>query len=228
LNGYTLVEHLKTAIIIGATGLTGQLLLERLASDDRYGTIKLFSRRPSGHASPKVKEFTGDVLELEDFREDFTGDVVFCCVGTTSSKTPDRKMYHAIDYGIPVKAARLSKENGIPSFLVISSIGANPRSRIFYSRTKGEMEEAVLAQEIPHTYILRPSLILGERSERRLTEQIGAVVMKALRFLLIGRARVYRAIEADTIAAAMVYLDRVRPDLPIIPSDRIQRFGDMD
>jgi uncharacterized protein YbjT (DUF2867 family) len=215
----------RNAIVLGATGLTGRHLVDRLVADDRYGEIKLFSRRSSEHPSPRIREFIGDILHLEQFREDFTADVVFCCVGTTSSKTRDRNIYRAIDYGIPFHAARLAIENGIPSFLVISSIGANPKSRVFYTRTKGEMEEAVLALQVPHTYILRPSLILGDRNERRWAEKAGAVVMKSVSFLMTGGLRNYRPIEAATIASAMIHLDQVRPELKIVHSARIQEFG---
>lgn len=215
----------KTAIILGATGLTGSLLLDRLVEDDKYGTIKLFSRRSCGKTSPKIREFTGDVIRLEQFREDFTGDVVFCCVGTTSAKTRDRNVYRDIDYGIPVKAARLARDNGIPAFLVISSLGSSPRSRIFYSRTKGEMERDVMALGVPHTYILRPSLILGKRDERRTTEGIAAVVMRLIRPLMTGWARRYRAIKASTIARAMIRLAEELPPEPVVDSCRIQELG---
>ena len=215
----------KTAIILGATGLTGSLLLDRLVEDDKYGTIKLFSRRSCGKTSPKIREFTGDVIRLEQFREDFTGDVVFCCVGTTSAKTRDRNVYRDIDYGIPVKAARLARDNGIPAFLVISSLGSSPRSRIFYSRTKGEMERDVMALGVPHPYILRPSLILGKRDERRTTEGIAAVVMRLIRPLMTGWARRYRAIKASTIARAMIRLAEELPPEPVVDSCRIQELG---
>ncbi|TFH24001.1 MAG: nucleoside-diphosphate sugar epimerase, partial [Bacteroidia bacterium] len=79
----------KTAILLGGTGLTGSLLLNRLIADDSYASIKLFSRKASGNTSPKIEEFIGDVLQLEQFKDDFTADEVFCCVGTTSSKTKD-------------------------------------------------------------------------------------------------------------------------------------------
>ena len=215
----------RSAIVLGATGLTGGLLLDRLAADDRYGEVRLFSRKSSNHPSPKIREYIGDILQLEQFRDDFTADVVFCCVGTTSSKTRDRNIYRAIDYGIPFHAARLAKENNIPSFLVVSSIGANPKSRVFYTRTNGEMEEAVLAQDIPHTYILRPSLILGNRNERRWTEEVSGVIMQSVRFLMTGRLRNYRPIEAATIASAMIRLDQERPGLKIVHSARIQELG---
>lgn len=215
----------KTAILLGATGLTGSMLLNRLITDESYTTIKLFSRSASGNKSPKIKEFVGDVLQLESYKSDFTADEVFCCIGTTSAKTKDRSVYKAIDYGIPVSASNLAKENKIPTLLVMSSMGANARSNVFYSRTKGEMEEAVLDQKIPNTYILRPSLILGDRNERRIGESIGAFVMKLTNALLVGRLKKYRAIEADCIAAAMIKLAKSKPDMQVVSSDVIQELA---
>ena len=215
----------KTAIILGGTGLTGSLLLNRLIADPGYSSIKLFTRKASGNNSPKVKEYIGDILQLEQFRQDFTADEVYCCIGTTSAKTKDRAVYRAIDYGIPVAAARLAKANSISTLVVMSSMGARVKSRIFYSRTKGEMEEAVLDQAIPHTYILRPSLILGERKEKRFGESAGAVFLKLAHVFLRGSLKKYRAIYADCIAAAMINISKTLPDLQIIPSDQIQEFG---
>jgi uncharacterized protein YbjT (DUF2867 family) len=216
----------KTAIVLGGTGLTGRLLIGRLIADDSYTSIKLFSRKASGYISPKIEEYVGDMLHLEDFKNDFTADEVFCCIGTTSAKTKDRTIYRAIDFGIPVAASKLAKENKIPTFLVISAMGSNPNSRIFYNRTKGEMEQAVLNQNIPHTYILRPSLILGKREERRLGESIAAAVMKKTNSLLHGKAKKYRAIEADCIAAAMLSLAKSKARKTIINSDIIQELGE--
>jgi len=215
----------KTAIILGATGLTGSLLLKDLITDDSYSEIKLFSRRATGIDSPKIKEFIGDVIQLENFRDDFTADEVYCCIGTTSAKTKDRAVYRDIDFGIPVKAARLARENKITTFLVISTMGASAQSKVFYSRTKGEMEQAVLDQKIPNTYILRPSLILGERGERRITENVGALVMKAIDPILRGKAEKYRAIEASIIAAALIELAASDHGTQIVPSDVIQFYG---
>lgn len=215
----------KTAIILGGTGLTGSLLLNSLVADDRYGSIKLFSRKASGNTSPKIIEFVGDVLQLELFKDEFTADEVFCCVGTTSSKTKDRTVYRAIDFGIPFAASKLAKENSIPTFLVMSSMGANARSKIFYSRTKGEMEQAVLDQKIPKTYILRPSLIVGERNEKRFGESLGAVLLKLANVFLVGKFKKYRAIKADCIAAAMIHLAGSNYKDQIVHSDIIQEFG---
>lgn len=211
----------KTAIVLGATGLTGGLLVKRLIADDRYSKIKLFSRSKSNESSSKVDEFIGDLLQLEDFRPEFTGDVIFCCIGTTKAKTKDQEKYKAIDYGIPLAAAKLAKANKIDTIVIISSMGADTKSSIFYSRTKGEMERDVLSQEIDHTYLLRPSLITGNRKEKRSMEKIGAAIFKVLGFLLIGPLKKYRAIEADSIAAAMIRLDNTRPTQNVFESNEL-------
>ncbi|MEP5831966.1 MAG: NAD(P)H-binding protein [Maribacter dokdonensis] len=206
----------KTAIILGASGLTGGLLLKKLIVDDRYESIKLFSRSSIKGLPNKVKQYIGNLLELEQFKNDFTGDEVYCCIGTTAKKTPDKSLYRDIDYGIPVAAAKLAKANGINTFLVISAMGANKKSSVFYNRTKGEMEQEVLNQAIPRTSILRPSLIGGERNEQRLLEKIGLVVFKVIQPLFIGPLKKYRIINADSIAQAMLNLANTTSNTDVI------------
>ncbi len=215
----------KTAIILGASGLTGSILLKKLLEDKRYDSVKIFSRNPTGTDHPKLLEFTGNLLELESFKKDFVADEVYCCIGTTAKKTPDKELYKKIDYGIPVAAARLSKKYQIGTFLVISSLGADKKSRIFYNRTKGEMEKAVLEQKIEHTYILRPSIILGKRNETRTGENMGKIFMKLFQFLLIGKLKKYKPIEAGKIASAMIILANSLPDFTIVESDRISKLS---
>ena len=215
----------KTAIILGASGLTGKLLLNRLLEDEAYTRVKIITRRSLDLVHPKLKEFIGDLLSLEEFKKDFTGDEVFCCIGTTAKKTKDKIIYRKIDFGIPASAASLAKANGIKSFLVISALGANADSNIFYNKTKGEMEQAVLSLEIANTYILRPSLINGKRDEDRLGEKIGSIIMKVLSPFLLGKWKKYRAIEAETIANALHALAQAKPDYKIIESDKIQEIG---
>ena len=196
----------KTAIILGASGLTGGLLLAKLLKDDRYSCIKLFSRKSLGISNSKIEEHLINLFELEKHQAVFKADVVFCCIGTTKKKTPDQSQYHKIDYGIPVAAAKLSKANSIPTFIAMSSMGANANSSIFYSRTKGEMEAAVLAAQIPTTYLLRPSLIKGDRKEKRPGEKITAGIMSFFDLFLIGGLKKYRSIKAERIAEAMIRL----------------------
>ena len=211
----------KTAIILGATGLTGGLLLNKLIADDRYDTIKLFSRSSVNNNSKKIKEFIIDLLELQNHKNDFTADEVFCCIGTTKAKTKDQSVYKTIDYGIPLKAARLAKENKIQQFLVISSMGADASSTIFYNRTKGEMERDVLGQNIKNTFILRPSLIGGNRDEVRVGERIGKGIMSLLNPLFLGSLKKYKMISPEKIATCMQKLADSKSHQSIFSSDEI-------
>jgi len=217
----------KTAIILGATGLTGNILLKKLLADSRYSKIKIFTRKPLRFENPKVTEILCDLLDVDSYKDNFFGDEVFCCIGTTTKKTPDKELYKKIDFGIPVSSAILCKQNGIETFMVMSSMGANANSSIFYSRTKGDMERTVLKQNIKHTSILRPSMIGGKRNESRFGEIIGSVIMKGLNPLFIGSLRKYRIIDAETIATAMITLANNKIDKQIIESDQIQKLGNL-
>ncbi|MCI2228528.1 NAD(P)H-binding protein [Polaribacter sp. MSW13] len=216
----------KTAIILGASGLTGGLVLQKLIEDERYDTIKLFSRSKMEGLPNKVKHFIGDLLELNQFKTDFTADEVYCCIGTTAKKTPDKTLYKKIDFGIPLAAAKLSKENNIPTFLVISAMGANKNSTVFYNKTKGEMEQKVLEQKIKKTWVLRPSLIGGERKESRRLEKIGLVIFKVIQPFFFGKLKKYKIVNAKNIAQAMIYLANTNyyADV-IITSENIHKLG---
>ena len=215
----------KTAILLGATGATGREVLKLLLNDKRYDKVKLFNRNKVGIQDDKIEEHVIDLLKLEEHKAQFTGDEVFCCIGTTKAKTPDKETYYKIDYGIPVTAAKLANQNGINSFIVISAIGADKNSSIFYNRTKGEMQDAVLKEGIANTYILQPSLIVAHRNDMRLMEQIGAVAMKLLNPLLLGGAAKYRSIKAATIAKAMLWLANNNYAEAIVTSDIIAKLA---
>lgn len=217
----------KTAIILGASGLTGSHVLQMLIKDERYDTIKLFSRsKIEGLTSPKVKQFVGNLLELEQFKANFTADEVYCSIGTTKSKTPDKSKYKMIDYGIPLAASKLAKANQIDTFLVVSAMGANKNSSVFYNRTKGEMEHDVQEQKLPNTYIFRPSLIGGERDESRTLEKIGLAIFKVIQPLFIGALKKYKIVNASAIAKAMIHIaNKTKHSEVIITSDHINTLG---
>lgn len=215
----------KTAIILGATGAVGRELLSLLENDSRYSTIKLFLRHSTGNKSPKVQEHIIDLLELEKHAEAFTGDEVYCCIGTTKVQTPDTETYRKIDYGIPATAAKLAKKNGISTFIAISALGADTNSRIFYSRTKGEMQEAVIGEAISKTHLLQPALIVAERKETRVMEKAAAGFMWLINPLLGGAAARYKSIRATVIAKAMAWLGNNNYDTVIIPSEKIRQLG---
>ena len=215
----------KTAIILGATGLTGSILLEKLIHDDRYKTIKLFSRKEIDGLPSKVIQYMGNLFELESFKDEFKGDEVYCCIGTTAKKTPDKAVYTAIDYGIPVAAAKLSKENGIQTFLVVSALGANAKSSIFYNKTKGEMERDVLSEKIVKTHILQPSIIEGKRKEQRIGETIGLALFKVVQPLFFGKLKKYKITEAEHIAQTLINLANSTLDKQIISSHEIEAIA---
>ncbi|HLW15202.1 MAG TPA: NAD(P)H-binding protein [Flavobacteriaceae bacterium] len=212
----------KTAIILGATGLTGSHLLKLLLEDETFSKVVVFTRRETGIKHPKLEEHIIDLLQLDNYKELFKGDVVFCCIGTTKAKTPNKKAYKAIDYGIPVTAAKLAKQNNIDTYLVISAMGASETSKVFYNKLKGEMEREVLAQKIAHTYLLQPSLIVGERSEKRGGEKFAEVIMRTFGFLIPEK---YKMIQGKTIAKAMVEIAKNGYDKGVITSGELQELG---
>lgn len=217
----------KTAIILGATGLTGSTLLQLLLKDERYGHIILFSRNSCGIKDSKLTEYIVDLFELEQYKDKFMANEVFCCIGTTKAKTADKETYIKIDYGIPVAAASLCKQINIETFVVISALGAKKKSKIFYNQTKGKMEAAVLDFKIKNTYILQPSLISGEREERRVGELFMKYIMRLFRPLLqFGDLKRYRPIHPNTIAKCMVWLANNEFKSGRIKSKTIQEIAD--
>lgn len=214
----------KTAILLGATGLTGGILLDLLLKNDAYAKIRLFSRSSVGFKHKKMEEHIVNMMQLENCGTDFIGDEVFCCIGTTKSKTPDKHTYKKIDYGIPVTAATLAKANHIKTFIVISALGADASSAIFYNKVKGEMENEVLARNIDKTYILQPSLIGGNRKENRTWEWLFKQTMKVFNFILVGSLAKYKTIEPITIAEAMLWLANNNYEAKKIESDMIKKL----
>lgn len=212
----------KTAIILGATGLIGGELLQLLLKDDSYTKLKLFSRSSCEIAHPKIEEHLGNLFKLEQFVDHLKGDVVFCCIGTTKSKTPDKSTYKKIDYGIPVAAATLAKRNGVSLFIVISSMGSDAASTTFYNKVKGEMERDVLAEKVKNTYIFQPSLLGGARTEKRFGERMAQFFMGTFNFLI---PKQYQIIEPETIARAMINVAETGYEKQQIPSDKIKEIA---
>ena len=217
----------KTAIVLGATGLTGNILLKMLLDDERYSNIIVFGRNSCDIKHPKLVEYIVDLFELEHYSNKFKADEVYCCIGTTKAKTSNKDTYVKIDYGIPVTAAKLCRLNGIKTFVVISALGAKKNSKIFYNRTKGEMEAAVLTEEIPNTYILQPSLITGKREEFRFGESFLGLIMTAFKPMLrFGELKRYQPLHPETIAKCMVWLANNTYVSGRIKSKKIHELGE--
>ncbi|SEL18118.1 oxidoreductase [Paenibacillus sp. OK003] len=204
-------NHERQALVIGATGLVGGLLVRSLLQNPAYGRIRVLVRRPLELEHSKLEQHVVDWEQLEEQKDLFRDiDDLYCCLGTTIKKAGSQENFRQVDFHYPVRAAKLAKEQGVSQMLVISSMGADAGSRVFYSRTKGEMEEALSAIGFRSLHIFRPSLILGDRKEKRLVEQFAAHAMTFLDRWMKGRVDKYRAIQASTIARAMMNIAHVQ------------------
>lgn len=191
-------------MVLGATGLTGRLVVEKLLARKDITSVVVPVRKPMELAHPKLAQHVIDFEAMADHASIFAVDVLVCCLGTTIKKAGSQEAFRKVDYDYALTAAGLAKRAGAKALILMSAIGASARSAVFYSRVKGELENAVRALELPYLAIYHPSLLLGQRREHRTAESLGMAVMPAANQLLIGPLRKYRAIEAETVAQAMV------------------------
>lgn len=191
------------ATIIGATGLIGGHLLDMLLNDASFTTVRILIRRPLAISHSKLEKNLVDFNDMESFRLALEGtDVIFCCIGTTMKKMKgDQAAYRKVDYDIAVNAAKLGKAKGCEKFVLVSAVGADSKSRNFYLRLKGETEEAVHHSGIESVYILRPSLLIGNRKEFRAGEKLATWLMPLFSFLLPAK---YKPVKASDVARAMI------------------------
>jgi uncharacterized protein YbjT (DUF2867 family) len=214
----------RTALIAGASGLVGRHCLSLLLQSDRYGKVISVGRSPLPEIHPKLKQLTLDFENLVGLKEQLKADDVFCCLGTTIKKAGSKAKFHKVDFTYVVELAHLTSAGGASQFLVVSALGAHPKSRIFYNRVKGQMEAAVSQLPFASIHILQPSVLLGQREERRPMEKLAGVVMRLLGVMLLGRFRKYRPIPASKVAQAMVhYATQENPGVHVHPSDQIAR-----
>ncbi|MDB5109748.1 MAG: NAD-dependent epimerase/dehydratase family protein [Mucilaginibacter sp.] len=191
------------AVIVGGSGLIGRKLIDILSSKLEYDEIISLGRRKIKLKNNKLKQFIVD-FDMEDvYAEHIQGNAVFCCLGSTRKKTPDLDEYRIIDHDYPIKLAELAYKNGVKQFHLVSSLGANKDSSNFYLKTKGETEEEIKNIGLNCLYIYQPSVLTGEREERRWTERTAIWIMKKIGPLLFGRLKKYRSIPAFTVAMAM-------------------------
>ena len=215
-----------TALLLGATGLVGGHVLDLLLADPAYTRVTVLTRRPLARMDSKLDQRTADFDRLRDHEISFVVNDVFCCLGTTIATAGSQEAFRRVDHDYVVEAARLASEHGKRRFFVVTAAGANAQSRIFYNRVKGETEAAIRALPLETAVILRPSLLLGERTESRAGESVAQRVMPALDWMLVGPMRRYRSIQASTVARAMVRLARQGTQgVRVVESDEIQQIG---
>ena len=197
----------RIVTLIGATGLIGSNVLALLLKDPTIHTVRALVRKTILSSHPKLQQFIINFEDPKEYEPHMAGsEAVFCAVGTTNSKVKgDKELYKKVDFDIPVFAAKAAAKCGVYSFALVSSVGANPENnQNFYLKLKGVTEEAVCKEMIPSVYIMRPSLILGDRNERRFAEKLAQSVMPAISWALSGSAAKYKAIKAEEVAQAMV------------------------
>jgi len=203
----------KKALLFGASGFVGSGILNELLNNGDYEQVTVVVRKQLDLADPKLIVLTGDYHSLPDLKEKLVADEVFIALGTTKKHTPDQRKYYQVDHDYPVLAAKIAKENGAASVFIVTAIGANANSGIFYIRTKGETERDILALNFEHTHIFRPSMILGNRRENRSFEKFLITTWSAINPLLIGkRLKKYRGITGENIAWAMVKAAADQPE----------------
>lgn len=193
----------KTALLLGATGLTGSFLLDELVNNSTYDKIIVPVRKSIKTKSPKVEILVTDFKDLTQLAERIKCDDVYCCLGTTIAVAKTKQAFRFVDYELPLAFAKMAIGQGAQSFNLMSSIGAKAGTSNFYLKTKGEVERDIAALPFERVNIFRPSMLLGPRKESRQGESIGKVVMSGLSFMWRGPLKNYKPIESATVAKAM-------------------------
>lgn len=215
-----------SAVLAGATGLVGFQLLKQLLQEDRCRSLTVLARRPlpqlPGLEMPrdKLHVITADFDRMDEALNDIQADVVFCALGTTIKKAKSQEAFRQVDLGYPVALGEWAKAHGASKMIIVSAMGANEKSAVFYNRVKGEAEAALRVIGLPELHIVRPSLLLGKREEFRLGEKIAVLLGPALSLLMQGPLRGYRPVHAEDVATFMRNIASV-PQETLAPYVRI-------
>jgi uncharacterized protein YbjT (DUF2867 family) len=216
----------KSVLLFGATGLVGGECLRLLLADSAFQRIAVLTRRPlpadihAGANRTRLEQHVIDFDRLGEHSHLIHADAIICALGTTRKQAGSKERFRRVDLGLPREIARIGRQQGVGHFLLVSSLGANPRSRFFYPRVKGQAEEAVASLGYPAVSIVRPSLLLGNRREIRRGEKMAAL----LTFLSPAR---YRPVTATAVAAVLVHLARENmPGLQLVESVEIPRLAE--
>jgi uncharacterized protein YbjT (DUF2867 family) len=213
-------SNMKTALIAGATGLIGKQLLQLLLQDSYYEKVKAITRKPLDVKHPKLDNLVLDFEKLTG--ADLKADDVFCCLGTTIRIAKTKEAFRKVDYSYPLELAHATKNLGGKQYLLVSALGADKNSSIFYNKVKGEIEEAIGHLDFHSTHIFRPSLLLGDRTEQRAGEGAATTFFKLFGFLITVK---YKAIDSAKIARAMLAFAKTNdPGFYFHESKELQKF----
>lgn len=195
------------ALVIGATGATGKDLVKQLCQDSDFDEIDIFVRRRSDFHHEKVKAHLVDFDHPEEWKHLVKGDVAFSCLGTTLKSAGSKENQKVIDYDYQFNFAKAAKENNVQDYILVSAYGASPDSKIFYSRIKGELEEAVKNLKFEKTTIFKPGML-----ERKNTDRNGEVFgLKIIKFLnKFGLFKSQQPLPTDVLAKAMIVASKIK------------------
>lgn len=209
------------ALVIGATGATGKELVNVLLQDVGYTEVVLFVRRKSGFVHPKLVEIMTDFDQLEEVSQFIKGDVWFSCLGTTLKAAGSKENQWHIDYEIPLNFAEVAKRNGVDKAVLLSAYGASAKSKVFYSKLKGQLEDKITRVGFELFVIFKPGLLLRKDTDR-LGERLSARVIKFLNG--IGLFRRFRPMPTATLAEKLAKAPRILTDgLHVVELEKI--FG---
>jgi len=215
----------KTALIAGASGLTGTALVKWLLKDSYYSEIKLLVRKKLPFSDERVKQIEVDFDKLENYAEQMKAEDVFCTLGTTIKKAGSQAVFKKVDYEYPLRLGKIAKQNNAQKFLIVTALGSDAKSPIFYNKVKGETERDLKALKFPQLYIFRPSLLVGDRKENRAGEKAAIVASTLFNHLLFGPMKKYRSINVLTVAFGMKYAAQYfNSAFHVLESDEIQEM----
>ena len=190
-----------TANVIGATGLVGKHLVQQLLDHPEFETVRIFVRRDAGISHPKLEQQIVDYSNQEVWKNKLQGDALFSALGTTLKQAGSKEKQYEVDFTFNLNFAQQAKQNGIENYVLVSSVGADAKSKIFYSRMKGELDEAVSNIDFRDLVILRPASLMGDRNEKRTMEEISVPVLQFLTKFVLKK---YKPIHGKTVARAMI------------------------
>lgn len=216
----------RSALLLGASGLVGGECLKILLTEESYENVHALVRQPLALDHPKLTQHCVSFDDLPERGPYWSSTAVFCCLGTTIKKAGSQEAFRRVDHDYPLAVARHIAAPGAATFVLVSALGANATSRIFYNRVKGETERDLTHLTLKSLIILRPSLILGERKEHRAGEKVASALMTPVSSLMTGALRRYRPIHARTIALAMVRMSvQETRGTTLLESEQIQDLG---
>lgn len=196
----------KKALVVGATGLVGKELLNILLDQGNYSTVVALTRKPLDIDHDRYQNVVTNFDNLDEVSDKLQADDVFCCLGTTMKKAGSKEKFRKVDYDYPLQIAQMAHKNGASQYLLVSALGADESSSVFYNQVKGEVEKAIAQVGFNTFHVFRPSLLMGKRNEDRVGEDAAKTIFNIFGFLFVGPLKKYKAIKYDKVSRAMAHM----------------------